>query len=217
MASDLYKLLGVGKTATQDAITKAYRKLSLKWHPDRNPGDERAQNRFLQIQAAYEVLADPGRRAYYDATGETKKWQDNPELTEMLNTLGNLLGGTLKSMGEQGLNPKTTDVLDCMKQSLADGKRQIQKAKEHHAKAKVIWQDVQGRFTTEGEDNFLEMIIANQVLQIDIMVANLDREFKKLDKAAEVLVKYRYKFIQTIAADWPGGTPTTSRVLYVSS
>jgi len=66
---DLYKVLGVEKTATQDEIKSAYRKLAMKYHPDRNPGDKTAEEKFKSITAAYDVLGDETKRRQYDDYG----------------------------------------------------------------------------------------------------------------------------------------------------
>jgi molecular chaperone DnaJ len=63
---DLYKVLGVGRNASDAEIKKAYRKLARQYHPDRNPGDARAEERFKQISAAHDVLSDPDKRKAYD-------------------------------------------------------------------------------------------------------------------------------------------------------
>jgi molecular chaperone DnaJ len=66
---DLYKVLGVDKKAPADDIKKAYRKLARQYHPDRNPGDAKAEERFKQVQSAYDVLGDPDKRKQYDRGG----------------------------------------------------------------------------------------------------------------------------------------------------
>lgn len=66
MALDYYDILGISPKAEAGEIKKAYRLLALKWHPDRNPGDFKAKERFLQLGEAYRVLSDPARRAAYD-------------------------------------------------------------------------------------------------------------------------------------------------------
>ena len=67
---DLYEILGVAKTASDDEIKKAYRKLAMKYHPDRNPDNKEAEEKFKEIQKAYDVLSDTNKRAQYDQYGE---------------------------------------------------------------------------------------------------------------------------------------------------
>ena len=66
---DYYEVLGVSKTATDEEIKKAYRKLALKYHPDYNPGDKSAEEKFKEINEAHEVLSDPEKRKRYDQFG----------------------------------------------------------------------------------------------------------------------------------------------------
>src|SRR5215470_11030077 len=71
MAESLYDTLGVKKGASADEIKKAYRKLARKYHPDANQGDKGAEERFKQVQTAYDVLSDEEKRKAYDRFGST--------------------------------------------------------------------------------------------------------------------------------------------------
>ena len=69
---DYYKILGVPKTASESEIKRAYRKLALKYHPDQNPGNKKAENQFKNIGEAYEVLSDSKKRKMYDQMGAAR-------------------------------------------------------------------------------------------------------------------------------------------------
>jgi curved DNA-binding protein len=73
---DYYKTLGVERNASEEEIRKAYRKLAMQYHPDRNPNDQQAEERFKEINEAYQVLNDPTKRAHYDRLGsDYSNWQ----------------------------------------------------------------------------------------------------------------------------------------------
>src|SRR5438309_283284 len=66
MPRDPYEVLGVSKSATAEEINKAYRKLSKKYHPDRNPGDKEADAKYKEVQSAHDILGDANKKAQYD-------------------------------------------------------------------------------------------------------------------------------------------------------
>ena len=81
MFIDYYKILEIGKTATQEEIKKAYRKLARKYHPDLNPNDKDAKQNFQKVNEANEVLSDPEKRKKYDQYG--KDWEHSDDFEKM--------------------------------------------------------------------------------------------------------------------------------------
>jgi molecular chaperone DnaJ len=82
---DYYNILGVSRKATQDEIKKAYRSLAMRWHPDKNPDDAAAEQRFKDINVAYRTLGDPEKRGRYDRLGPLYTEDGRPPRPEDLN------------------------------------------------------------------------------------------------------------------------------------
>lgn len=93
MKRDYYEVLGVSKSASEDEIKKAYRKLAIKWHPDRNPGDKEAEDKFKEATEAYEVLSDKEKRAKYDQLGFAGVGdQSNADYSSVFNGFEDIFG-----------------------------------------------------------------------------------------------------------------------------
>jgi DnaJ-class molecular chaperone len=93
-AKDYYSILGISKSASDTDIKKAYRKLALQYHPDRNKGNKESEEKFKEVTKAYEVLSDPSKRQTYDQFGEAAFEQGGP--------YGSAGGGPFGGFGRQG-------------------------------------------------------------------------------------------------------------------
>lgn len=94
---DYYKILGVEKTATKEEISKAFRKLAVKYHPDKNPNNKAAEEKFKEITEAHEVLSDPEKRKKYDALGAN--WNQYQSTGGGFEDFFSQFGGTRRGSG----------------------------------------------------------------------------------------------------------------------
>ena len=128
--SDLYKIIGVEKGASEEEMKKSYRKLAMKYHPDKNPGDEEAEKKFKEISAAYDTLKDPEKRQRYDQYGEAGLqggaggggFDFNSGFSDIFEDLFNNFGGGGQRGGgsSQAANKRGSDLRYNMSISLED-------------------------------------------------------------------------------------------------
>jgi len=155
MAQDYYTTLGVEKNATEDEIKKAYRKLALKYHPDRNKDNKGAEEKFRESAEAYEILSDPQKRSRYDRFGESGlkgafsgsgggfSWDDFSHAGDFEDIFGNIFGSSIfgdffgggssrrerRSAGVRGADLKITLALTL--EEIAAGVEKTIKIKKH--------------------------------------------------------------------------------------
>lgn len=104
---DYYEVLGVAKTANADEIKKAYRKLAMQYHPDKNPGNKEAEEKFKEAAAAYEVLSDADKRAKYDRFGHQAfgggggRSQGFEDVEDIFSSFGDIFGDLFGGGGRQ--------------------------------------------------------------------------------------------------------------------
>lgn len=122
---DFYELLGLEKTANQGQIKHAYRKLAMKYHPDKNPGNEEANEMFKEVSTAYAVLSDPNKKRQYDLHGEGEGMGELSTINvEDLGTVGRLFGALISKAGIPVPTEITQKVLTAA-QHLGAGKTEV--------------------------------------------------------------------------------------------
>ncbi len=117
---DYYKVLGVGDDASAKDITKAYRKLARELHPDKNPGDAAAEERFKEVSSAYDVLGDEAKRKEYDEVrrlgplgGRGARWRGRVPLQRRRHADGAGLGDLFGQMFGRGAGPRPRPGVRC--------------------------------------------------------------------------------------------------------
>jgi len=138
---DYYKILGIEKTATQEEIKKAYRKLARKYHPDLNPNDKEAEKKFKEINEAQEVLSDPENRKKYDKYGKDWKHADQFEQAQQQRQQSN--GGF---QGQSSGNFSGSDYSDFFESMFGGGRQRSRnvkfKGQDFHAELHLDLKDV---------------------------------------------------------------------------
>jgi len=138
---DYYKILSVDKTATADQVKKAYRKLAVKYHPDKNPDDKSAEEKFKQLSEAYEVLGDPEKRKKYDELGENWKHYQNGGGPQNANPGGATGRSTYQYSGEQFGDDNFSDFFENIFGGGFGGRSAAQKGRDYKGELTIPLED----------------------------------------------------------------------------
>lgn len=168
----LYEILGIRRTATPEQVTKAYRKLAVKFHPDVAKGDpDEAAKKFREVQEAYDVLSDPERRKIYDETGSTMppgKKQD----AVMLSLLD--LQRRVMEAAEHMLSD--LDVFDAMRGQIKKGMAGHLDAQRQSEKRAHRFRIAAGRMMPEADNPFRQAAL-NFALEAEAAAKESERQF----------------------------------------
>ncbi len=132
MSVDLYDILGVDRRASQAEIKSAYRRLALRYHPDQNPGDTHAEERFKEVSKAYDVLGDPAKRRAYDRLGGQRGTPGGggsgfESLGELFEVLNSVLSAGLGGLKPKSSRTKGEDIRVSLSISLEDAYRGVRR------------------------------------------------------------------------------------------
>lgn len=189
-----YEVLGVERDSDAQWIERKYRHLSKANHPDRNPGDAEAAERYRQIQDAYTVLRDPVLRAQYDATGEAGKPKDPYE--ELRTLLVPEILAAYRARGPWGTHePSVTHVnlVDKIVSGLIEKQRQVEAALEAMAADERAFNEILKRLTVADDINIFEEPIKAQLAGIARHRSQAKAELDVLRRGVNYMRKCHYK------------------------
>lgn len=194
----LYETLEVDGTASSEVITKAYRRLARKYHPDRNPGDEEAAGLFKKISEAYEVLNDPEKRSRYDRVGSTDGGcsQIQQWIRSCLEkSLRNALAKIIKEHGDTRYQNLLSMMHQDLAQAVIDTHTGIETCQEASGQIKAAKARFSIRIPIVGADegNMLEQFLDNELIMADSALKDQENQLKVLNEAKEELNRWFYK------------------------
>ena len=156
--TDLYKILGLTEDCSSDEIKKAYKKLSQKYHPDKNDNSEESKEKFQAIKESYEVLKDPERRHKYDQFGDTEHKIDNTE-TLIINELSDMfLKIFIKNDFSKNVDYKSTISKNMQAEEAGIDSKNIEL--EIHI---VKLEKLKGVMTSKKEDNIFDIFLEGRI------------------------------------------------------
>lgn len=204
---DYYSILGVNNDASAEDITRAYRKLCLKLHPDRNPGDAEAEERFKRVQHAYEVLSNETKRNHYDATGDDLGDVD-PELLRHFQHLGQCCAQAIGECMKQRLDAARQNLVGMIRNILHAQIQGIKKQIIDFERVEMQLGRLTDRFAVKDGPNLLDDFIRGELHQMADNIKNGAREIDFRNKCLEVLEGVTYRMDRDGNFDFTKGRPS---------
>lgn len=188
---DPYVALGVAREASPAAIRAAYRRLAMECHPDRNPGDDGAAERFRAAAAAYEILGDEAKRKHYDETGEAMP-RDSRE-DQAIGTLASLFCGLVRELGDRALSVNIVamakEQVNAELRKLAQDQAKLRKEAETYRK---IMAKLARKGAEKGAEDPLGGALAADAANREAKAKDLDDEQELGRRMLALLEQYEY-------------------------
>ena len=193
--TDLYKVLGLKRNASDQEVKKRIRGLKLKYHPDRNDGDD---TKFKEVSAAGDVLGDPAKRKQYDETGEIPISQSGdyygdvlPMLSEMFQALTE---DFCKRMKPESI--KTVDVRIGLGKTIDLNIQQSEQGISGNEKAMIVTKELAGRFTSDG--GVIEGLLKNQLVLLQEGIDYHREKLRRLNKLKVLVATSNFDWVRQL-------------------
>lgn len=200
-----YTTLGLSKDCTKKEIDKAWKAFARKYHPDRNPGDTEAEEKYKEGQAAYDILRDPELRRRFDETGTMRDGDAVASVEQsvvpiIMAAYTTILGDILNGDDE----PASHDVIGYIRGILTDDKRKQQNKVKHLTVSKMRLEKMLGRFKTTDNRNFLEELTVREIEKVEEAIENLEREIHQLTVALNIMEEWSFDVLEEDEVDEDG-------------
>ncbi len=182
-----YQVLGIRNDASDKVIRRTYRKKSMEHHPDRNPGDEQAKERFSQVHLAYQVLTDPARRAKYDSTGTIDQTVPDSRTSLILTVLAGAFSHVYGETQKFQMLLSHLDLVSSMVKAIQTRKKAHQDGLGNLDKLTKDIKEALTRIEDKAEEQLLHLVLQGQLHQATCQATSNQQQIEYCDLALKYL------------------------------